>query len=201
MTSEEKDAEFCQDCGNQLLPDSKFCSSCGSIITSKGKEETEPQKLYQCHSIVNNLGYKGTHYDKVKINWFVKGREKTQVLFEQAIANYSTLTAAARNYPENYILERFTQMEVELLKGYLISIQKIGAAAEEIKLPVSENEKGYKDIPPSPGTDFIVLHKKQNYNLPVKVEGIFNIKMADERVVGDEKETVISKIIVGDFKK
>jgi hypothetical protein len=183
------------------LPDAKFCSSCGSPITSKGKGETKPQKLYHCYSIVNNLGYKGIHYDKVKISWFVKGREKPQVPFEQAIANYSTLTAAARSYPENYILERFTQMEVELLKGYLSSVQKIKAAAEEIKLPVSENKKGYKDVPPIPGTDFIVLHEKQNYNLPFKVEGIFNIKLADERIVGDEQETVISKIVVGDFKK
>jgi len=215
MAPEEKDPGFCQNCENQLLPDSKFCHKCGSPITSKeneikpsdgeeiskGKEEIKLQELYQCYSIVNNFRYKGIYYDNLKINWFVTERKKPQVPFDQAIIKYSQLSTAARAHSEKYILERFTQMEVELLKGYLNSIQKISAVSEEIELPVSENERGYHAIPASPGTDFIILYKKQSYNLPFKVEGIFNIKTADEKIIGDDKETVISRFLIGDLKK
>ena len=215
MAPEEKDARICQKCGNPLLPDSKFCHKCGSPITSKkneikppgseerskGKEELELQPLYNCYSNVNNFRYRGIYYDNLKINWFVTGRKKQQVPFEQAILKYSQLSTAARAHPENYILERFTQMETELLKGYLSSVQKISAVAEEIELPVSANKKGYHAIPASPGTDFIALYKKQSYNLPFNVEGIFNIKMADEKIMGDDKETVISRFSIEDLKK
>ncbi len=215
MAPEEKDPGFCQNCGNQLLLNSKFCHKCGSPITSKkneikpsdseamskGREELELQTLYNCYSIVNNFRYKGIYYDNLKINWFVTGRKKPQVPFEQAILKYSQLSTAARAHPENYILERFTQIEAELLKGYLSSIQKISVVSEEIELPVRENERGYHAIPASPGTDFIALYKKQSYNLPFKVEGIFNIKTADEKIMDDDKETVISRYLIGDLKK
>lgn len=206
---------YCKNCGTQLFVDSNFCHKCGTTITLKGDKTKQSEneviiegddkiklvKLYHVYSIVNNFCYKGIYYDNLKINWFIPGREKPQVPFEHAIINYSELTIAARIHPENYLMERFTLEETESLKDYLTSVQKINAVVDELELPISENEKCYHALPSVSGTDFIALYKKENYSLHFKVEGIFNVKMADERVVSDDRATVISKIAPEDLKK
>ncbi|MDQ1352110.1 MAG: hypothetical protein QG657_2416 [Acidobacteriota bacterium] len=151
-------------------------------------------KLYHVYSMVNNFRYKDIFYENLKINWFVLGREAPQVPFEKVIVNYSELSTAARIHPENHIKEKFTLIEAELLKQFLASSHKIDAVIEERILPVGKDETGYHDLPPSPGVDFIALYKKKPYDLPFNVEGVFNIKMADERVTPDDQITVISKI-------
>lgn len=154
----------------------------------------ELPKLYYVYSLVNNFRYRDTFYDNLKINWFVVGRETPQVSFEKVITNYSGLSVTARVNPENHIKEKFTLEEAVLLKKFLVSMQMINAVIEEKLLPISKDERGYHDLPPALGTDFIALYKKQRYNLPFNVEGIFNVKMADEHIMPDEKITVISKI-------
>jgi hypothetical protein len=151
-------------------------------------------KLYHVYSMVNNFRYKDILYDNLKVNWFVSGRETPQVPFEKVIANYEGLSSTARIHPENHIKEKFTLIEAELLKQFLASSHKIDAVIEEKVLPVGKDETGYHDLPPTPGVDFIALYKKKPYDLPFNIEGIFNIKMADERVIPDEQVTVISKI-------
>jgi len=209
MTLGEGISGVCGGCGAQLLPDSNFCHNCGSkvvpvkpvSIDRGGGGSEEPPRLYHVFSSVSNFRYQGILYDNLKINWFVVGRKKPQIPFNRAIANYSDLNPAVRVHPENYILERFTQMEADLLHGYLASAQKLDAVIEELELPVSESERAYRGGPPPPGTDFIQLFKKKSYDLPFNVEGIFNIKMADERIVPDERATVVTKITPEILKK
>jgi hypothetical protein len=205
----------CRGCGAQLLPDSNFCHKCGTVVVQKkvsdsaydtveiisGAGDTELPKLYHVHSTVNNFRYQGILYDNLKINWFVVGRDKPPVPFDRAIINYAELNPEVRINPESYIMERFTLIEADLLKGYLASAQKIDAVVDELTLPVSDTLKGYRSGLTAPGTDFIPLFKKQNYNLSFKVEGIFNIKMADERIVPDERATVITRVSPEILKK
>lgn len=214
MTFGEETSGVCRGCGAQLLPDSNFCHKCGTVVAKKksdpaydtveiisGTVDTELPKLYHVHSTVNNFRYQGILYDNLKINWFIVGREKPSVPFNRAIINYAELNPEIRVNPESYILERFTLIEADLLKGYLASTQKIDADIDELTLPVSDTQKGYRSGPTPPGTDFIPLYKKQNYNLSFKVEGIFNIKMADERIVPDDRATVITRVSPEMLKK
>jgi hypothetical protein len=208
MTAEEGTEKTCKNCGAQLPADANFCHKCGAKVISGEDVDRRPPKrridlerIYHVYSVVSNFPYKGIFYDNLKISWFVTEREKPQIPLEHAIANYSTLSLAARIHPEQYIMERFTGDEVQLLKEYLRTAQKISCAVDEVELPVSEDKKGYRSQPPGPGTDYIALYEKQSYNLPFKVEGIFNIKMADERVVSDDRVTVISKVPLEELKK
>lgn len=209
MSQGEDTAGFCQNCGGQLQEEARFCHQCGAPVTlaadvktrffdrdglTKRRQAVNLPKMYHVFSIVNHFRYKKIFYDKLKINWFMKDREEPSVPLDQAILNYSSLSTAGRVHPENHIKECFTSEEAEALKKYLAEVQKTSAVIEEKVLPISESEKGYRDLPSGPGTDFIALYKKQNYDLPFKVEGIFNVKMADERIVPDERITVISKI-------
>ncbi|MCP4216714.1 MAG: hypothetical protein GY765_18835 [bacterium] len=207
--------ELCKACGVQLFPDSNFCHKCGvSIATGTppagllGNVELQEDspfshlpKLYLLSSSVNNFRYRGTSYDNVKINWFVFGREKPHVPFDVAIENYLKLSPAARIHPENFLRERFTLDEARMLKAYLETAQKIKSTIDEVLLPVPDLEKGNHDFPPLPGTDFIQLYSKTDYNLSFKAEGVFNLKLADARIVPDDRITVISKNIAGDLAK
>jgi hypothetical protein len=209
MAAEEGQSIFCETCGAQLFPTSTFCHQCGMKITLKATEpppekKTEPEKhdLYQIYSMVTNFRYKDLYYDNVKVNWFVTERKMPQIPFEKAIEDYEQLPFIARVNPENYIKQSFTVEEAMLFKKYLSTAQKIRAVVEGFSLPVKGNVRGYRDTPPPPGTDFIILHKKAGYNLPFKVEGIFNLKMADEQIVGDDHSiTIVSGINVSDIQK
>ncbi|MCP4153545.1 MAG: zinc ribbon domain-containing protein [bacterium] len=200
---------FCTNCGVQLTDGANFCHKCGkqyvpgNDITrvaglSPVPDENEVTKeIVLCHvySIVNNFRYKDILYDNVKINWFMMGRGTPQIPFEAAILRYDRLDIATKIHPENYLLERFTREEAQMLKLFLNSAQKTETVIEEIKLPITESEKGYRATPAGRGTDFIQLHKKGKYSLPFKVEGIFNVRIADERIVADDNVTIVSRNI------
>ena len=208
----EEDLRFCQTCGAQLYPESSYCHQCGMKVELKKKEETPPAnkelkdlkdfQLVQVYSVVNDFKYKGIRYDNVKVNWFMTDRKVAPVPFAKAIADYTELSPSSRVGPENYIMQRFTPAEAKLLKQYLLSSQNVQGFIEGCPLPVSSNNRGYRDIPPPPGIGFILLYQKSSYQLPFKVEGIFDTRLADERVVGDDdRVTVVSGINIKDLKK
>jgi hypothetical protein len=209
MAPAEDDARFCETCGAQIFRDSSFCHQCGMKFISqkeidipKEKKDLKEFVLYQVHSVVNNFIYKNISYDNLKIIWFVINRQEPIVPFEQAIENYSELPFAARVNPENFIKQCFTLAEAASLKQYLDSTQKIKAVIEGCPLPVKGHVNGYRDVPPPPGTDYVTLHKKSNYNLSFKAEGIFNTKIADERIVGDDQSiTVVAGISIKEVQK
>jgi hypothetical protein len=209
MAPAEVETRFCETCGAQIFRGSSFCHQCGTKVIPKeeqdilvGKKDLSKYDLYQVYSVVNNFIYRGNSYDNLKINWFVINRQEPIVPFEKAIENYSELPFAARVNPENFIKQCFTLAEAESLKQYLVSAQKLSAVIEGCLLPVKGHVNGYRDVPPPPGTDYITLHKKPNYNLPFKVEGIFNTKMADERILGDDHTiTVVTGISIKDVKR
>lgn len=209
MAPAEEVTRFCETCGAQIFRGSSFCHQCGMKVISEKEKDVPIEKkylkeyeLYQVHSVVNNFIYRGISYDNLKIIWFVINRKEPVVPFEQAIENYSELPFAARVNPENFIKQCFTLGEAESLKRYLDSTQKIKAVIEGCPLPVKGHVNGYRDVPPPPGTDYVILHKKTSYNLPFKVEGIFNTKMADERITGDDlTSTVVTGISIKDVQR
>ena len=202
MAPAEDETRFCETCGAQIFRGSSFCHQCGmKVIFEKEKDipiektDLEEYDLYQVHSVVNNFIYRGIYYNNLKINWFVINRKEPVVPFERAIENYSELPFAARVNPENFIKQCFTLAETESLEQYLASTQKIKAIIVGCPLPVKGHVNGFRDVPPPPGTDYVILHKKPNYNLSFKVEGIFNTKIADEQIVGDDHSiTVVTGI-------
>jgi len=209
MAPADVEIRFCETCGAQIFRGSSFCQQCGMKITpQKGqdilavKKDLKEYDLFKVYSLVNNFIYKGSSYDNLKINWFVLNRREPVVPFEQAIENYSELPFTARVNPENFIKQCFTLAEAESLKQYLASAQKIRAVIDGCPLPVKANVKGYRDVPPPPTTDYVLLHKKSSYNLPFKVEGFFNTKMADERIIGDDHSiTVVTGLSIKDVEK
>ncbi len=210
MTDVVEIAGFCNTCGAQLEADAHFCRQCGSKTASKKQEDTsgkneklnpDKDKLFRVYSTVNNFRYKDIFYDNLIVNWFMVGREVPPVTYEEEIENYSQLKTADRIHPENFVKERFTLKEAELLRHYLDTIEKLGASIESCPLPVSANASGYRDFPPPYGIDFLILHSRKYYNLPFKVEGIFNINAADERVEGDDDRiTLVSGIDVKEIQ-
>lgn len=144
--------------------------------------------------MVNNFRYKEIFYDNLKISWFISDRKAPPVPFERVILNYAKLTPEARRAPENYILERFTLEEMDLLRQYLMT-QNIRPMTEECKLPVTEKDRGYRDLQNMIGAEYLPLYTRNGYNLPFRTEGFFNVKTADERIEGDdERPTVISRV-------
>jgi len=203
MVSEEGSSLFCKTCGAQLYADSKYCPQCGMVFIPQSNGNglnisrmgaSPDVRLFQVYTQVNNFSYSGASYDNLKITWFVVNRPKPQVPFDKVIANYCELPPKDRFFPEHYIMERFLEEEAEQLKRYLIDSERYTAYVDECLLPVSSVVRGYSDMPRVPGTDIIQLHKRSSFNLPFKVEGIFNVKMADERVMSDDNITTVTKI-------
>lgn len=208
MIHEEQHSLFCDTCGAQIEPDSQYCPQCGMRLVSNkkkeaftGEDESHLPGLFHVYSVVNSFPYQSVYYDNLKISWFMVGREEPQVPFEEVIVNYSKLSFSAKVHPENFIKELFTREEAELLKSYLNSAEKVTATIEACRLPVSEHASGHHDFPPAPGMDFFILSDKENYNLPFRVEGVFNTKMADQRVVADDRTTVVTGISVKEIDK
>jgi hypothetical protein len=210
--AEEEDLRFCQTCGAQLFPESSYCHQCGMKVEPKKKVEISPVKqdlndfadfqLVQVYSVVNDFRYREIRYDNLKINWFVADRAESPVPFEHSIAGYKELSLTNRIGPENYIKQRFTLEEAKLLKHYLFTSQNVQVFFEGCPLPVNSNSRGYRDVPPPPGTGFVLLHQKSNYQLSFKVEGVFDTRIADERILGDDDRiTVVSGINIKDLKK
>jgi hypothetical protein len=214
MAINENNQENCKNCGTPLAPFSNFCSNCGIQIIVKEKVKLKDTKLeipipefvdkitdlYHLSSIVSNFLYKGIYYTNLKINWFMIDRSESPVPFEQVISDYSDLPITERIYPEHFILERFTFDEAQALKNYLVSVQDTDALVDKIVFPVSRTVKGYRDFPAAPGVDYIRLYERKGYDLPFKVEGIYDVNQADKRVVSDDKATVISKKLGQEFR-
>jgi hypothetical protein len=208
MINEEQHLLFCDTCGAQIEPGSQYCPLCGMKVASKkkkeaftGEDESHSPGLYHVYSVVDNFPYRSVYYDNLKISWFMVGREEPQVPFEEVIVNYEKLSLSTRVHPENFIKELFTREEAELLKSYLDSPGKFSAVVEVCRLPVSEHSRGYRDFPPAPGIDFFILPDRENYNLPFRVEGVFNTNMADRRVAADDRTTVVTGISLKEIEK
>ena len=211
MTFGAETSAFCSTCGAQLTAGARFCQQCGTEMTSKKQTDisveeqafnADKDKLFRVYSVVNNFRYKDIFYDNLIINWFAVGREVPPVPFEEEIENYLQLSTVERIHPENFLKEHFTLKEAESLKHYLGTIESIDAFIKPCPLPVSANEKGYRDFPPPIGVGFVIMHNRKHYNLPFKVEGIFNTNRADQRVEGDDdRATIVSGINVKEIRE
>lgn len=192
MSEGNTDPFFCSECGAQLYPESKYCPQCGS--KRKINAPDRDLQLFQVYSIINKFRYHDVLYDNLKITWFIKDRENAQVPFEKVIMGYSDLCKHERVFPENYIKELFTKEEAEQLQQYLLKMEKTAAYLELSNLPINGKVKGYNDTSMIEGMDFFRLYRRPLYNLPFKVKGIFNVKIADEHVESDDRITVITDV-------
>ncbi len=209
----------CINCGVLNLTSSNFCNNCGSRMNIVNPEEligedvfsfdntikidtdinndgdTLTIRLFKILSIVNNFKFKDRVYDNVKINWFVVEREKPIIPYEKVIMLYSRMSGIEKTNIAQYIDEKFTLREGRLLEKYIENTPDIKTIFEDIHIPIIENVRSFANIIGAMNTSRITLYKKKDYNLPFKVEGIFNITDAEESVSWDSKDTVISKNI------
>jgi len=150
-------------------------------------------ELYSVHSLVRGFTYKGTTYEEVKVTWFVVGRRTALVPFAAAIQDYAGLDARSRVFPEEYVCELFSRAEAEALKNYLARRPELTTASEPVELPVMANSSGLQRLPRGGGNDVLGLFREKGYSLPFQVEGYFSVRLAEPKVQGDEKSTVIGR--------
>ena len=152
------------------------------------------EKLFRVFSVINGILYKKKSFDNVIFNWFIIERENFPFEFEEIIINYNNLTKESKKVAEDYVREQFTKEEAELLKDMLDKKSSGLTRIEEIKLPVVDNLIGYNSLKIEKGKGFSDLYKKDSYKLPFKVKGFFNIDESDEKIIGDDNPTVITRI-------
>lgn len=150
-------------------------------------------RLFHVMSVANNVQYKKTSYDNVTIEWFVVDRKEPPVPYRDSIFNYHNLSEEQRENTEAFISELFTEDEAQQIKEYL-ERRNNAVKIDPAELPISDNKKGHKSFKVTEGTGFYVLHKKEHYPFSFKVEGFFNVNLADESFQADDRATVISKI-------
>jgi hypothetical protein len=149
------------------------------------------KELYSVHSLVRGFTYEGTTYEEVKVAWFVVERRLPLVPFAEAILDYAQLDARSRAFPEEYIGELFSRPEAEALKRYLDQRPALTTAIEPVELPAMANASGCRRLPRGNGSDFLGLFREKGYSLPFKVEGYFSVRLAEPRVQGDDRQTVV----------
>ncbi len=221
--------EKCFKCGAVNAINSVYCNQCGKKIAEFNPEiltgedifnfddrveydtdymrsdgDTLVIRLFKIVSIVNNFKFKDKEYDNVKISWFVVDREKPSIPYEKVILLFSRMSGTEKTNITQYIDEKFTLREGRLLEKYIENTGDIRTIFEDIRIPIVENVRSLNNIIGAMNTGRIALYKKKNYNLPFKVEGIFNITDAEESVSWDSQETVISKNIkkeLEDYKR
>lgn len=150
-------------------------------------------RLFQVMSVANNVQYKKKSYDNVTIEWFVVDRKEPPVPFRDSIYNYHNLPEDQKKNTESYIKELFTEDEAHKIKEYLEK-RNNAVKIDPAELPISDIKKGHQSFEVTEGTGFYVLHKKETYPFSFKVEGFFNVNLADESYKADDRATVISKI-------
>ena len=149
--------------------------------------------IFAVHSLVKNFAYKGTHYEEVKVNWFVLERKKPLLPYSEAIQDYGQLNEKERIFPEEYVNEQFNREEAEALKKYLERQAQTTTRIDAIELPVMANVSGCRRLAAGGDGDFMALHKGKSYDLPFKVEGYFSVRFAEPRIDGDDRETVVNR--------
>jgi len=211
------DKKVCPQCSAENLKNSNYCYQCGykfnkiksesftgekvftfdnDIDTNlNNDDDTIIVRLFQIMSIVNNFQFKGQQYDNVKINWYVVNRKTPVIAYDKVAVHYSRMSGNERLNIAQYIDEKFTLREGRLLEKYIENTSDIKTVFEEIRIPIVENVRSFSNMIGVMNTSKISLYKKNKYNLPFKVEGIFNIKDAEESVSWDSQDTVISKNI------
>ncbi|MEN8152845.1 MAG: hypothetical protein ABFR75_02385 [Acidobacteriota bacterium] len=158
------------------------------------------EKLFRVYSIMNGVSYENIFYDNVVFNWFIIERESFPFKFEQLIINYDNLEKGKKKSAKDYISEQFTNEESRIFKDMLDKKSSGITKIVEVKLPVSDNSRGYNSLEIEQGKGFSDLYKKDSYDLPFKVRGFFNINDADKRIIGDDNPTVISRVRKGFFE-
>ncbi len=198
---------FCETCGAQIPADSKFCHQCGMVVmpgmmpSDTQSIDINSSKLFNVYSIMNEFRYKDLLYDNLRINWFVVDRQLPHIAYEDAVSGFKQLDPMKKVLAENYVKERFTIGEAEELVHFLTRVEKIDTFLEPLAMPIDSTAKGYGDTSPVPGADFIKLHSRVSYNLNFKVEGYFNTALAEQKVMPDERVTVITKVNIADIEK
>ena len=148
-------------------------------------------QLFSVHSLVRDFTYQGTQYEEIKVSWFVVERKTPLVPFENAIEDYAQLSEKVRAFPEGYINEQFSRPEAEALKNYLDRRPGVTTVIEAVELPVMANASGCRRLERGGGNDFLILHREKRYPLPFKVEGYFSVRLAEPKVLGDDRQTVV----------
>lgn len=136
-------------------------------------------KLFKASSIVNNFKHRGGIYTKVPFMWFVRNRDNPVIPYEKGISDYKKRSNEKhKSYQEEALDELFTEEEVEALMGYLLKSYDTDCHIEEVNLPIDSNCGGWGVLAVGGETDFYMLSKTDDYNLPFETWGYFDVRWA-----------------------
>jgi len=130
--------------------------------------------LYYVQTTV--MKYEG--YWHVTFSWLRCGQ--TDRPYQDLIENYDPLDPNV-DYPRQAIDEMFSESEANLLKQYLdrchsgdfpLPVTRI----DKVELPIKMNQGAMGALAVGGLTDFYMLHRRPNYDLPFKVEGYFDLR-------------------------
>jgi hypothetical protein len=122
-------------------------------------------------------GHKDVH-----LNWFVLWREAPPDLpYAELIEGYDTaaLEDAYGGGPEACLQEHFTEDEANALADYLEACGHGRPDITPAELPLAMNCMPVSAIPVGGPQEFLMLHKRESYTLPFKVEGYYDLRHYD----------------------
>ncbi|ADI02241.1 MAG TPA: hypothetical protein GXX39_00900 [Syntrophothermus lipocalidus] len=127
--------------------------------------------LYRAWSVVD--GFRG--HDRVRLNWFVIGREKPVAPYEELIKDYDSDDAEIV-YDHLVVKELLTLQELEELRQYITNTHNTEIFAEKVELPVRRGGLSYSLVMMSGQDDFIFLPEEAGYNLSVNILAHYDLK-------------------------
>jgi len=136
-------------------------------------------RLYGVYSEVNDFDSWGARWKSVTINWFVVDRKIPPVPYETSIKSYrpNSKDPGKYRYPEGFIDECFTYQETNALTEYLKRYPG-ECKISEVELPIEPNLAGNGALAIGGLEGFYMLSKDENYNLPFKVWGYYDLRFA-----------------------
>src|SRR5262245_59735695 len=130
-------------------------------------------KLYRVGTTCHRFnGHKDVHFE-----WFLDEPYGEPRPYAELINGYAD-EADPPYYPMGAIDELFTLDQAQALVSYLDRVHGDAGEAKitAAKLPIELNMMGVGAIPTGGGQDFYMLAKEDEYNLPFKVYGYFDLR-------------------------
>jgi hypothetical protein len=125
----------------------------------------------------------------VTLSWFVVDRSSPVVTYTEAIAGYDAIDKDYRFLAEGAVDEYFTFEEAQALVEYLTREHPgDGHEISRVSLPIEENIMGIGAIPVGGPQGFLMLSKREGWNLPFQVYGYYDLRQHEAAPGGEDEK-------------